>query len=126
MTLIVQSAYLKVQHNGVKETLTEIRSKYWIVGGRRIVKSIVHRCVLCSRFEGKPFTPPQSSPLPSFRVNKALPFMYTAADFTDPILVKDGDKNSSKVWIALFTCAIVRAVHLELVCDMTAITFISC
>ena len=114
MMLIVQSAYLKVQHKGVKETLTEIRSKYCIVGGRRIVKSIVHRYVLCRRFEGKPFTPPQSPPLYSFHVNEALPFMYTAVDFAGPILVKDGDKNSSKVWIALLPSSLVPSFALSI------------
>ena len=31
--LIARSAHQRVQHNRVKETLTEIRAKYWIVGG---------------------------------------------------------------------------------------------
>ena len=46
-SLIVRSAHERVQHNGVKETLTEIRAKYWIVKGRSLVKSVIHRCVLC-------------------------------------------------------------------------------
>ena len=36
------------------------------------------------------------------------------------------DGNSFKVWICLFTCCITRAVHLELVLDMSALTFIRC
>ena len=28
-TLIVKDAHVRVQHNGIKETLTEVRSKYW-------------------------------------------------------------------------------------------------
>ena len=33
---------------------------------------------------------------------------------------------SKKVWICLFTCCVSRAVHLELVLDMTTATFIRC
>ena len=31
--LVVRDARLRVCHNGVKETLTEVRSRYWIVKG---------------------------------------------------------------------------------------------
>ena len=42
-TLVVTDAHQRVQHNGVKETLVEVRSKYWIVGGRSLVRSLIHR-----------------------------------------------------------------------------------
>lgn len=126
MTLTAEDAHQRVQPDGVKETLIEIRAKYWIVGGRRLVKSVVHKCVICRRFEGRPFAAPQSPPLPPFRVKEAPPFLYTAVDFAGPIYIMGGEKSSSKVWIALFTCCVVRAVHLELVCDMTAMTFVHC
>ena len=45
--LIVRDAHRIVQHNGVQETLTQIRLQYWIVGGRNLVKSIIHNCVTC-------------------------------------------------------------------------------
>ena len=34
--------------------------------------------------------------------------------------------KSNKVWICLFTCCVTRAVHLELVLDLSAVTFIRC
>jgi hypothetical protein len=54
-TLIVKDAHSRVQHNGVKETLTEVRSKYWIVKGRSPIRSIVYKCTICRRFESRPF-----------------------------------------------------------------------
>ena len=123
--LIAHSAHRRVQHNGVKETLTEIRAKYWIVGGRSLVRSVIHKCVNCRRFEGRPFTAPPAPPLPSFRVNEAPPFAYTAIDFAGPMYVKcKGESSSNKVWICLFTCCVTRALHLELVPDMMTTTFI--
>ena len=35
--LIIRAAHLIVHHSGTKETLTQIRSQYWIVGGRSLV-----------------------------------------------------------------------------------------
>ncbi len=68
-SLIVESAHERVQHNGVKETLTEIRAKYWIVKGRSLVRSVIHRCVPCRRFEGRLFYPPPPPPVPIYRVH---------------------------------------------------------
>ena len=39
-TLIMKDTHRRVQHNGVKETLMEMRSKYWIVKGRSLIRSI--------------------------------------------------------------------------------------
>ena len=55
-TLVVQKAHQRVHHNGAKETLTELRSKFWIIKGRSLVKKIIHSCRLCRRFEGQPYT----------------------------------------------------------------------
>ena len=33
-SLIIRYCYERVMHNGLKETLTEVRSKYWIPKGR--------------------------------------------------------------------------------------------
>ena len=45
-SLIVQSAHKRVGHDGVRQTLTELRSKYRIVKGRSLVNStyIIVRC----------------------------------------------------------------------------------
>ena len=114
-TLIVQGAHQRVQHNGVEETLSEVRAKYWIIGGRSFIKAVIHKCVVCRRFEGRPFSPPPAPPLPSFRVTEAPPFTYTAIDFAGPMYVGREKGEGNKVWICLFTCCVTRATHLELV-----------
>ena len=57
-----------------------------------------------------------------FRVQEAPPFAVTGVDYAGPLYQKD----SNKAWICLFTCCVIRAVHLEVVPDMTAETFIRC
>ena len=126
-SLLVMNAHQRVQHNGVKETLTEVRSKYWIIRGRSLVKAIIHKCVICKRFDGKPLKGPPAPPLPAFRVNEAPPFTSAAVDFAGPVYIRNqGVSTSNKVWICLFTCCVTRAVHLELVLDLSAVTFVRC
>lgn len=125
--LIVQDAHHRVGHDGVKETLTETRRKFWIVKGRSLVRLLIHRCVLCRRFEGAPFRAPQPPPLPTFRVKEEPPFSYTGVDFAGPLHVRSfGLTASEKVWICLFTCLVTRAVHLDIVTDLSTETFIRC
>ena len=125
--LIVQDAHERVMHNGVKETLTELRSKYWIIKGRQFVRRVIHKCIICRKLEGPPYALPPPPPLPDFRVTEQPPFMYTGVDFAGPLYIKtQGLITSKKVWICLFTCCVIRAVHLDIVPDLTTDSFIRC
>ena len=72
-TLLVWRAHERVFHGGVKATLTELRSQFWIICGRSLVKHLIRKCVICRRYEGKPYGAPNPLPLPPFRVQKAPP-----------------------------------------------------
>ena len=123
--LITRQAHEKVLHNGVKETLTEIRAKYWIVKGRSLVKSVVQQCVVCRRFDGRPHRPPAPPPLPEFRVSESPPFSSTGVDFAGPLYVRThGLTKSKKVWICLYTCCVTRAISVDIVPDLSTDTFI--
>ena len=59
---------------------------------------------------------------------EALPFEYTGLDCFGPLFIKQYANGVDKpvykkVWVYLFTCMAVRAVHLELVEDMSADDF---
>ena len=124
---MVRDAHIRVCHNGVKETLTEVRSRYWIIKGRSLTKSLVHRCTTCRRYDGAPFRGPPPPPLPKFRVKDDPAFTYTGVDFAGPIFVRsEVSSNSVKVWICVFTCLVTHAVHLDIVCDLSAGTFLRC
>ena len=124
-TLIVRRAHERVFHNGVKETLTEIRSRYWIVKGRSFVRMILRQCTICRKFEGRPYLTPPPPPLPKFRVTERPPFTSTGVDFAGPFYVKSsGVIKNSKAWICLYTCCLVQAIHLEIVPNMTTSYFL--
>ena len=66
-------------------------------------------------------------PLPPFRVSEDVAFSQITVDFAGPLFVRNiygKDKETSKCYIALFTCTSTRAVHLELVPDLHATSFI--
>ena len=114
-------------HNGVKETLTEIRSAYWLLRGRQFVRKVIHRCLTCRRLEGKPFQclpPPQ---LPEYCVRQSRPFQYAGVDFAGPLYVKQSSiSENQKIWLCLYTCCTTRAVHLDLTPNLNAFTFLRC
>jgi hypothetical protein len=105
-------------HTGIKGTLNRIRKTFWILHGRQTVKRVLCKCITCKRLEGKPFTTPKIPHLPSWRTSDEPPFTYTGVDFAGPFNIKNksipGQPTTKKSYIALFTCASTRGVHLEL------------
>ena len=121
--LIIQASHERVFHGGVRPTLAEVRSVYWICKGRSKVKQVIRDCERCKREKAKGYAGAPTASLPEFRVRPARPFSQTGLDFAGPLYFKtiDGMKKS---YVVLFTCAVTRAVHLELVPDQAVPTFI--
>ena len=90
------------------------------------MKRVISRCVLCKKIEGRPSTQPPTASLPEFRVRPAPPFSKVGVDFVGPLFVKGKGAQMRKSYFALFTCCVTRAVHLELVEDMSVETFKRC
>ena len=125
--LVIQRAHLCVFHGEVKATLTELRANYWVLKSRRLVKQIVSQCRVCHRLDALSYSVPPPPPLPPFRVREAPPFASTGVDFVGPFYIKlTKSKATEKAWICLFTCCAVRAIHLELVLDMSTQSFLQC
>ena len=132
--LVIEYYHGMYLHSGVTQTLAHTRKEYWIPQGRSQVKTTLNQCRVCRRTEGNPFRMPRMPPWPKERVNEALPFEYTGLDYFGPLYVKEyscdtGQKSKPvvrKVWVCLFTCLVVRAVHLEIVEDMSADQFLLC
>ena len=51
------------------------------------------------------------------------PFSCVGVDYAGPLYDKG---TGDKIWISLFTCCVTRALHLELVPDMTTDAFLRC
>lgn len=121
-SLLAIQSHLRVLHGGVRDTLVQLKERYWVIGGRQLVKQTIRKCLTCQRFNTRP-AQQVTAPLPPDRVTRAPPFAITGVDFAGPLFVKSlgPDKKS---YIALFTCAVTRGVHLEMVSDMSTKTFL--
>ena len=87
------------------------------------MKSIIQKCTLCKKYSGKFYASPDPAPLPEIRVRDAPPFTITGVDFTGALYVQEHNQES-KVYICLFTCMTSRAIHLEVVNDLTVDMFL--
>ncbi|CAB4005907.1 Hypothetical predicted protein, partial [Paramuricea clavata] len=107
--LLIREVNEQVKHNGIRDTLTTARERFWIIRGREAVKRITKDCVVCRKAEGLPYNYGQAPDLPSCRVSDDPPFTNVGLDFAGPLYVQDKknelDENSNKVYVLLFTCA---------------------
>ena len=127
LAYLIISAHERSLHGGTQETLMLVRKHYWMPKCRQRVKTLVSKCVVCKRVEGKKYGYPGPPPLPLERVQYTRPFSQVGIDYSGPItLTKTEDGLPHKYYVCLFTCCATRLVHLELACDMSAITFVNC
>ncbi|XP_045517137.1 uncharacterized protein LOC123709686 [Pieris brassicae] len=125
--LIIDQAHKLTFHGGPRLTLSLIRQKYWILGGNRAVKRQLRLCVTCVK--NNPRMQYQiMGDLPEARCNPARPFKHTGVDFTGYILIKSSKGRGikcTKGYIAVFICMATKAVHLEVVSDLTTSAFLA-
>lgn len=128
MELIIDEAHKKTLHGGNQLTLAQVRHEYWIVGAKRAVKKYVNICVTCHRFRKSDSNQLMGS-LPMARtkvVSKA--FTCTGVDLCGPIhlkLMKARGMSTQKGYIVIFVCLSTRAIHIEIVTDLTSEAFIA-
>lgn len=114
--LLVSFQHTFLNHAGVSTLISTLRSCYLIVGLRKLAKRVCRECITCRRHHSQACCQPVA-PLPGLRVNSAPPFTVTGVDYAGPLFCIDFP--SKKLYILLFTCGVVRALHLELTDSMS-------
>ena len=87
--LIIRNCHNNVIHNGVKDTLTELRQRYYVCRGRQVVKKFITKCLVCRKLEVKPLPTPSPSDLPEYRLSDDFAFSRCGIDFVGPLFVRD-------------------------------------
>ncbi|XP_051162195.1 uncharacterized protein LOC127282137 [Leptopilina boulardi] len=126
--LLIREYHERALHAGVNCTLYSLRQNYWIVDGRSAVKSCIYKCVKCARSNPKEFGYKMGN-LPEVRLKSARPFENVGVDFCGYFFVKEKkyrNKNRIKIYVAVFVCMVTKAIHLEVVCDLTTDAFLAC
>ncbi|GFV15868.1 integrase catalytic domain-containing protein [Trichonephila clavipes] len=102
MNLIISDYHLKLLHAGPQLLEAALREKFWIRSARDAVRRVS---------------------LPS------SVFQRTGIDFAGPFLIpssKGRGSRNTKCYICVFVCLATKAVHLEVVSDLTSKAFLAC
>lgn len=128
--LLAHLAHKTTLHGGTQMCQQYLRNKYWIVASRNLIKNEISNCIECIR-QRKQDNHQLMAQLPEHRVNVKKPsraFQYTNLDYAGPVLIKRQGGRSrviDKGYIAVFICAKTKAIHLELVSNLTTDAFIA-
>lgn len=127
-SLIVDYAHKSTCHGGNQLTLALIRQEYWIPGAKRAVKKHINNCIRCHRFRAHGAQQLMGN-LPSMRTQTTRkPFLYTGTDLAGPIQLKMSHvrgTRTQKGYIVIFICLSTRAIHIEVVTDLSSDAFIA-
>lgn len=108
----------KTFHGGPSAVPSRLRSKYWLLKGRQLIKTVTKNCFVCKVLRSRAATQ-VFAPLPKDRMLSSRPFEVTGVDFAGPLYIADDGGQRKKLYILLFTCAAIRAVHIECTNDLT-------
>ena len=128
--MVMEDAHWRCSHQGAGWTKYLFVKDYWTPHMTTLARSVVRSCVLCQRLHSSAVTQSVGD-LPPWRLEEnPRPFSYVGVDYAGPLWcfreVNSGDKRKKfratekdkKLYIVLFTCMQVRAVHLEVVDSM--------
>ncbi|XP_063993427.1 uncharacterized protein LOC135171065 [Diachasmimorpha longicaudata] len=124
--LIIENEHIEHLHSGSQATLYATRRRFWPLDGRNVTRQIVRSCIKCIRHKPPSIDYIMGS-LPTARVTESRPFSNVGVDYCGPFFIKEKkirNKGRVKIWVAVFVCLAVKAVHLEVVSDLSAETFI--
>ncbi|GBL88878.1 hypothetical protein AVEN_158982-1 [Araneus ventricosus] len=108
-----------LSHCGNQTLMSILREEFWILKSRRTIRKAIKTCTVCKRFEAK-HPEVQAAPLSEDRLRDSATFETTGIDLAGPLYLRNG----SKALVVLYTCAVYRAVHLELVTSLTTDKFL--
>lgn len=122
--MIFEHYHLRLLHAGPQLLLGTVRQRYWPLGGRNVARQVVHQCLTC--FRSKPRQIQQfMGELPSSRVSISRPFSKAGVDYFGPVYLRPAPRRAAvKAYVAIFVCMCTKAVHIELVSDLSTERFL--
>ena len=135
----------EASHATIDTMHSEIRKRFWILGGRKTLMKFRSKCIQCKRHDGRPMSQ-QMAPLPPERLDvEAPPYTHIAIDGLGPIYTKDFETQISappegskrkrdiveqievreKTWVLVICCMTTRAINCELLESLEAVSFVT-
>ncbi|XP_075236515.1 uncharacterized protein LOC142333378 [Lycorma delicatula] len=125
--LIIKSEHLRQLHAGPLALLAAIRLRYWPINGRKVVRSVYHECITCFNIKPK-FSEQIMGNLPLQHCQPTCRFLNVDIDYGGLISILTSHRHgakSCKGYVAVFICLCTKAIHLELVQELTTNAFMA-
>ena len=119
---IIISVHRKALHEGVASTMAV--QGLSLDTSLKKTKSIIQNCCGCKRFRATYYPNLKPGLLPRYRTEQGLPFEIIGTNYAGPLYYKSEGKKDLKAYILLFSLRVSRAVHLELVSNLTTTEFV--
>ena len=125
-SLFIKYCHAKVQHMGTGMTLNYSREQsVWIPRGLTAVKAEINNCTICKKYNALVYKYPKVVDMPKHQMNLVKPFNHVGVDYTGHFGVKDELRGGTvEMFVLIFTCLNIRAVHFELLPDMSNQNFV--
>lgn len=126
-TLLIEWCHLKYLHAGCQTVQFLLTQNFWILSARRAVRTVISKCHICWRQHPESYQPVMGD-LPRFRVSPLNTFSHVGVDFGGPFHITMGKQRGAKTYkayLCLFVCMSTKALHLELVSELTADAFLA-
>ncbi|XP_053973204.1 uncharacterized protein LOC128873578 [Hylaeus volcanicus] len=124
--LIIRATHERTFHAGIQNTLYILRQRFWLLNGKNQVQKVIRRCLRCFRF--RPIaSQPKMAALPKSRVEEVAVFTNVGIDFCGPFFIKEKKKRNKvrlKAYGCIFVCMPVKAIHIEVVSDLSTDSFL--
>lgn len=125
--LIVRHWHLVTCHSGPRVITALISRQFWIMSVRVVIRKVIGCCNKCVRAIAR--TPnPVMADLPAARVQACRPFGRVGIDYAGPLPMRECRLRKPRVYkayIAIFVCMSMKAVHLEVVMDLSTDAFLA-
>lgn len=119
--------HYRVFHYGAQSTLAAVRTRYWPIRGLVLARKIVRNCIWYFRCRPH-FIEQIMGNLPEDRVDpkQHRPFYVCGVDFAGSFIVRHHIrcKQEKKAYLAIFICFATKAVHVDLVTDLSTEAFL--
>ena len=124
--LLIRSEHSRLLHGGSLLVSSSLFRNFYILGGHRAIRSVVRSCVICRHRTPKP-RPQIVGQLPPECITPDVVFKHVGLDFAGPSYLKRGSVRKPtilKSYVCVFVSMSVKAVHLELVSDLSTKSFL--
>ncbi|XP_055543581.1 uncharacterized protein LOC129729124 [Wyeomyia smithii] len=124
--LITKHYHALCLHSGPRMTLATMRQEFWPINGKVTANLVCSKCPQCFRQNPVPVKQPIGQ-FPKSRITPSRAFTVVGVDYCGPVYIKPPHRRAAprKAYIAVFVCFASKAVHLELVSDLSTDAFIA-